>query len=594
MEDLIDFDPAPPLLPSRPPCFPPNSDHRIIHGQTIKATKTDRYLLNNLITQYSKSNLLSYSLRVFHQIPSPNVVSWTALISAYTNTVQSLQHFISMLRHPTMPNQRTLASLFKTCASLHCFSFGLGLHCLSVKLSLYEEPFTGSSLINFYSRCRLPGDALKVFDEMPQRDEFCYSATIVGLAQNSRCIDALSIFADMRCSDVRSTDCSTSGALRAAAELAALEQCKLIHAHAVVTGFDSNVVVCSALIDGYSKAGVVQDARKIFNDNFPYMNIICWNAMMAGYAQQGDHNSTLGLLKLMGAQGFVPDEYSFLAILTSLCNAGMFLQTKQWLTRMKMDHGLEPSLEHYTCLVGAVGRGGQLDDAERIALTMPFKPDAAVWRALLSACAYHGAADKAWSIARRLLELDPQDDSAYVIVANVLSAAGRWDDVAEVRKMMRDRRVRKKGGRSWVEVQGKVHVFVAGDRKHERSVEIYKKLGELMEEIEKLGYVPSWDEMLHNVGKVEKKEALWYHSEKLAVAFGVLSESAPMLKPLRIVKNLRICKDCHEAFKYMTRVLEREIIVRDPNKKLIFSHNNSLRECLIKLNVAETAQGTSH
>ncbi|KAI4357427.1 hypothetical protein L6164_001375 [Bauhinia variegata] len=566
MEDLIDLHPPPPQQPARPSCLPTNSDHRIIHAQIIKATKTDRYLLNNLITHYSKSNLLSYSLRVFNQIPSPNVVSWTALISAYSNTFQSLQHFISMLRHPTLPNQRTLTSLFKTCASLPCFSFGLGLHCLSVKLSLYEEPFTGSALINFYSKCRLPNDARKVFDEMPQRDEVCYSATIVGLAQNSRCIDALSIFADMRCSGIGSTDCSISGALRAAAELAVLEQCKLIHAHAVVTGFDSNVVVGSALIDGYNKAGIIQDARQIFDDIIPYMNIIGWNAMMAGYAQQGDHNSTLELFNLMGARGFVPDEYSFLAILTSLCNAGLFLETDQWLTRMKMDYGLEPTLEHYTCLVGAMGRAGQLDNAERIALTMPFKPDEAVWRSLLSSCAYHGAADKAWSMGRRLLELKPQDDSAYVIVANVLSAAGRWDDVAEVRKMMKNQRVKKKGGRSWVEVQGKVHVFVAGEWKHERSVEIYKKLAELMEEIEILGYVPVWGEMLHNVAEENKKEALWYHSEKLAVAFGVLSESIPTKKPLRIVKNLRICKDCHETFKYMTRVLEREIIVRDMNR----------------------------
>lgn len=405
-----------------------------------------------------------------------------------------------------------------------------------------------------------------VFDEIPERDEVCYSAIIVGLAQNSRSIDALSMFVDMKACNVASTMYSVSGALRAAAEVAALEQCRIIHAHAVVTGFDMNVIVGSALVDGYGKAGFVLDARQVFDENLLGMNIVGWNALMSGYAQQGDKNSTLELFNSMEARGFVPDEYSFLAVLMSFCNANLAVETEQWLTRMKVDYGLEPGLEHYTCLVGALGRAGRLQEAERLAMTMPFVPDAAVWRALLSSCAYHGEADMAWAMARRLLELNPHDDSAYVIAANVLSAAGRWDEVAEVRKLMKDRRVKKEGGRSWIEVQGEVHVFLAGDRRHERTEEIYEKLAELIKEIEKLGYVPVWKEMLHEVGEGEKREALWYHSEKLAVAFGVVSGAAPPGKALRIVKNLRICRDCHEAFKYMSRVLEREIIVRDVNR----------------------------
>ncbi|XP_057422355.1 pentatricopeptide repeat-containing protein At4g33170-like [Lotus japonicus] len=543
-----------------------NDDPRATHARAITSTTADTATFNNLITRYSKSNHPSYAVAVFHQIPRPNVASWTSLISAHSNTLLSLRYFISMLRHPAFPNHRTLASLFRTCTFLSSLSFGLSLHSLSLKLALSHDPFPASALVAFYSKFRLPHHARRVFDEISHRDNVCYSAIIVALAQNSQHLDALLVFADMRDGGFTSTVHSVSGGLRAAAQLAALEQCRMIHAHAVVAGLDSNAVVGTALVDGYGKAGLVNDARRVFEDDLMCMNLVGWNAMMSGYAQQGDHQSTLELFDSMGSRGLVPDEYSFLAILTSLCNAGMFLQVDQWLSTMKVDHGLEPTLEHYTCLVGAVARAGQLERAERIALTMPFEPDAAVWRALLSACAYHGAADKAWSVARRVLELEPHDDSAYAIVANVLSAAGRWDEVAELRKAMKDGKVKKKGGRSWIEVQGKVHVFVAGDWKHERSVEIYEKLAELMGDIEKLGYVPVWDEILHNVGEEKRKDALWHHSEKLAVAFGVLCESLPSRKPLRIVKNLRICKDCHEAFKYMTRVLEREIIVRDVNR----------------------------
>ncbi|RVX12896.1 putative pentatricopeptide repeat-containing protein [Vitis vinifera] len=499
----------------------PNSNPRLIHAQAIKSAITDRSFYNSLITLYSKSNLLSKAVRIFHHhIPSPNVVSWTALISAYASTSFALLHFISMLRHPTLPNQRTLASLLKTCASLPSLSFGLQLHSLSLKLSLSAQPFVGSALVNFYSKCRLPLEACRVFDEITQRDEVCFAALIVGLAQNAWPVDGTSGVGEMKACNVGSTMYSVSGALR-------------LHQSCGV--------------------GAI-------------LNEVAWNAMMAGYAQQGDQRSVVELFNSMEARGLVPDEYSFLAILTSLYNAGLVGEAEWWLTRMKVDYGLEPGLEHYTCLVGAMGRAGQLEDAERVAMTMPFEPDAAVWRALLSSCAMHGAADMAWAMGRRLMQLDPQDDSAYVIVANVLATNGRWDEVAEVRKMMKDRMVKKEGGRSWIEVRGKVHVFLAGDRRHERSHEIYAKLVELMEKIEELGYSPVLKEMLHEVEEGVKKETLWYHSEKLAVAFGVVSDAAPPGKALRIVKNLRICKDCHEAFKYISCVVEREIIVRDVNR----------------------------
>lgn len=542
------------------------SDPRATHARVIKSLTTDIALFNNLLTQYFNSKLPRYALSLFIQIPSPNVVTWTSLITAHCYTIHSLHHFLSMLRNSILPVHRTVAMLFTTCGSLQTLSFGLSLHSLSLKLSLCNHPFTVSSLVSFYSKCKLPNDAFKVFDESPDRDNVSYSAIVNAFAHNFCFSDALLMFGKMRCDGFDSTVHSVSGSLRAAAKLAALEQCRIIHAHAVVIGMDSNVVVSTALVDGYGKTGVVDDARRVFEDNLDWMNLVGWNAMMGGYAQQGDFQSVLKLFDSMEGRGFVPDEYSFLAILTSLYNAGMFMHIDVWMNRMKVNYGLKPTLEHYTCLVSGMARDGKLESAERIALTMPFQPDAAVWRALLSACAYHGAVDKAQVMARRVLELEPNDDSAFVIVANMLSAAGRWNDVAELRKMMKDKKVKKKGGRSWIEVQGKVHVFMAGDWRHERSVEIYQKLAELMEDIEKLGYVPIWDESLHNVGEEKRKEALWYHSEKLAVAFGLLCGSVPPGKPLRVVKNLRICKDCHEVFKYMTRVLEREIIVRDANR----------------------------
>ncbi|XAR48318.1 hypothetical protein NMG60_11031089 [Bertholletia excelsa] len=545
---------------------PPATDPRPVHAQAIKNSNTDRYVFNNLITLYSKSSFLSYARHLFHQIPSPNVVSWTALISAHSNSFLCLHHFVSMLRYPTLPNQRTLACLLKSCASLPSISFGLQLHSLSLKLSLSTQPYAASAFVQFYSKALLPDDARKLFDEIPQRDEVCYASIIVGLAQNSRSVDALSYFANMRTCDVGSTMHSVSGALRAVAELAALEQCRVIHAHAAVTGLDLGPIVRTALVDAYGKCGLLVDARWVFDELLTDMNIIGWNSIMSSYAQQGDHASVMELFGLMEARGLMPDEYSFLAILSAFSNAGLVSETEQWLERMNLVYCLEPSLEHYTCLVSAMGRAGHLEAAEKIAMTMPFEPDAAVWRSLLSSCAQHGNADMAWTMAKRLLKFDPHDDSAYVIVANVFAGVSRWDEVKEIRKMMKERSVRKEGGMSWIEVRGKVHAFLAGDRRHEQTEEIQAKLVELMEEIEKLGYVPCSEEVLHEVGESEKRVALMQHSEKLAVAFALVSGVTPPGKPLRIVKNLRICKDCHEAFKYISTVAQREIIVRDNNR----------------------------
>ncbi|KAK6122916.1 hypothetical protein DH2020_043340 [Rehmannia glutinosa] len=550
----------------------PKTDPRCVHTQAItkgiNPSPQNRAFFNNLITLYSNHNLNSSALQLFHSIPCPNTVTWTSIISAFANSPTAIRLFLSMLRHPRqcLPNARTFATLLKTCASLSDNSLGPQLQSLSFKLSLHQNPFVGSAFVSLYCKTRDLDAARKVFDEMSDRDEVCFSAIINGLAQNKRPVDALRYFVEMKRQNVISTFYSISGALCAASRAAMLDQCMIIHGHAVVTGLDLDIYVGTALIDGYGKCGVVEEAVRVFNELEMELNVAGWNAMMAAYALLGRKENVVELFRSMESRGMKADEYSFLAILTAFYNAGMVIETEMWLNKMKMQYKLEPRIEHYTCLVGAMGKVGKLDEAEKVALTMPYEPDAAVWRVLLSSCANNKNPDVAWRMTEKLLEIDPNDDSAYVILANVFASASMWDEVKKVWKMMRDKRVRKEVGRSWIEVRGDLHVFFAGDRRHARKDEIFAKLTELMAEIEKLGYVPNSDEMLHELEEKEKRELLWYHSEKLAVAFGLLSGVTPPGKPLRIAKNLRICKDCHQAFKYISIVAEREIIVRDVHR----------------------------
>ncbi|PWZ46201.1 Pentatricopeptide repeat-containing protein [Zea mays] len=360
----------------------------------------------------------------------------------------------------------------------------------------------------------------------------------------------------MRVNAVDSTMYALSGALRAAAGLAVLEQTCGIHAHAVVVGLDGNVCVGTALVDAYGKAGGVDDAARVFKGLGADRNLITWNTVLSAHAQQGDVQAVIGLFNQMMELGFAPDGLTFLAVLTACSNAGAATEAEFWLETMQSKYSVKPGLEHYTCVVGAMARMGRLEDAESVACTMPCKPDAAVWRTLLMGCVVHRKVDLAESMGQRLLEINPKDDSAYVLLANVYSAAGKKNEEAEAWTAMRDHGVRKEGGRSWIEVRGLVHVFVANERRHEQLLEIYDKLTELILEVEKLGYK-------------ETDEGFGHHSERLALAYGLISGAAPSGKVLRIVKNLRICAHCHEFFKYASMVIDRVIVVRDVNRPFI-------------------------
>ncbi|EPS65402.1 hypothetical protein M569_09375 [Genlisea aurea] len=545
---------------------PAGDDPRRIHSDAIirgvSPTPRNIDFFNKLITLYSAADLQSSSLRLFLSIPCPNAVTFTSIISAFSESPPAaVSLFRSMLRHPRrpLPNPRTFAVLLKTCAAAAAAAIAVGpqLHSLSLKLASYDNPFVGSALVSLYCKTPDADSARQVFDEMSGPDGFCYAAVINGLARNDRPLDALGYFSEMRNRDVGSSFHSVSGALRAASTAAMLDQCTVIHGHAAVIGMDSETHVGTALIDAYGKCGLVDDARKLFHqlEDSDHDNLAAWNSIMAAYAQQGDHQTATELFTSMETRKLNPDPYTFLAILTALCNASMAAETQTWLEAMKSQYAMEPHIQHYTCLVAALARSGRSEEAENLVLSMPHEPDAAVWRTLLSA--EDKNPERALRISEKLLEINPNDDSAYVILANALSRAGRTEEVRRVRKAMRETGVRKDVGRSWIEVRGTVHAFFSGDARHPRNGEIRGKVAELRA---KVGEESSTGEDDDGGGTV------WEHSERLAVAFGLLEGVTPAGKVVRVVKNLRMCGDCHVVFQCISRVEEREILVRDAHR----------------------------
>ncbi|KAF8688069.1 hypothetical protein HU200_042436 [Digitaria exilis] len=526
-------------------------DPAALHAVLVKTASSSRAAYSLLLSRYPPS----LSLPLLSRLPfRPTAASLTSSLSSVSSSSPSSA--LSLLRSvlgvsPAFLDDGPLSSLLRSMPP----SLAAPLHALAFKLALSSSPYSASCLITLYSRSRSATAARNLFDEIPvpNRDPVCYSSAIVGLAQNGKYEESLSVFAGMRSNGVDSTMYALSGALRAAAGLAALEQTCGIHAHAVVAGLDGNVAVGTALVDAYGKAGVVDEAAKVFEGLGDDRNLITWNAVLSAHAQQGDMQAAVGLFNQMIELGFTPDALTFLAVLTACSNAGAAAEAEFWLEAMQSKYNMKPGLEHYTCVVGAMARAGRLEDAESVACTMPCKPDAAVWRTLLIASVVHRKVDMAESMGKRLLDINPKDDSTYVMLANVYSAAGKKDEEAVAWIAMRDYGVRKEGGRSWIEVRGQVHVFVANERRHEQLPEIYDKLNELIQEVGKLGYK-------------EADEALWHHSERLALAYGLISGAVPSGKVLRIVKNLRICARCHEFFKYASMVIDRVIVIRDVNR----------------------------
>ncbi|CAN1753594.1 Pentatricopeptide repeat-containing protein At3g49170, chloroplastic [Linum perenne] len=254
--------------------------------------------------------------------------------------------------------------------------------------------------------------------------------------------------------------------------------------------------------------------------------------------------------------GVKPNDVTYIAVLSACSHAGLVSEGWEHFESMKSKHRIIPRMEHYACMVDLLGRSGRLTEALDFINSMPFKPDPLVLRTFLGACQVHGNTNLGRLAADMILDQDPDDPAAY---------SGQWEEVAEIRKQMKQRNLAKEAGCSWIETDNVVHKFHVGDTTHRRAFDIFEELKQLGEEIKELGYVPQTEFVLHDVGEEQKEMYLLQHSERIAVAFGFISSSGSS-KPVRVFKNLRICGDCHTAFKYFSMVRDREIMVRDSNR----------------------------
>ncbi|CAF2344433.1 unnamed protein product [Brassica napus] len=545
---------------------------------------------NVMVAGYSEVGRFDDVVRLFEEMREEkikmDVVTWSAAISGYAQRglgYEALGVFRQMLSSGVKPNEVTLISVLSGCASVGSLMHGKEIHCYAIKHPIDlcrivhgDDNMVINQLIDMYAKCKEVDTARAMFDSVSpiDRDVVTWTVMIGGYSQHGDANKALKLFTEMF-EQTRPNAFTISCALVACASLAALRVGKQIHAYALRNQKDAvPLFVSNCLIDMYAKCGDIGKGRFVF-DSMTERNEVTWTSLMTGYGMHGYGEEALGIFDEMWKMGFKLDGVTLLVVLYACSHSGMIDEGMEYFNSMETDFGVTPGPEHYACMVDLLGRAGRLDAALRLIEEMPMDPPPVVWVALLSCCRIHRKVELGEYAAKKITELASNNDGSYTLLSNIYASTGRWKDVARVRSLMRHKGVKKIPGCSWVEGVKGTTTFFVGDKTHPRANEIYQVLSDHMQRIKDIGYVPEKDFALHDVDDEEKGDLLLDHSEKLALAYGILTTSQGAA--IRITKNLRVCGDCHTAFTYISRIIDHEIILRDSSR---FHHfKNGMCSC---------------
>ncbi|XP_026426396.1 putative pentatricopeptide repeat-containing protein At3g25970 [Papaver somniferum] len=460
-----------------------------IHAKMIKCGRLiDTAAHNATITSYSECGSIEDSRKVFEDEDGiRDLVTWNSMLAAYVvHDYKSLavELFIEMQRHGIEQDMYTYSSILSACFGLKHHKEGKSLHGLAIKRGLDQAVPVCNSLIAMYLKSSNTSmeDAIKCFDSMEFKDNVSWNSILTGFSQNGLSEDSLKFFGWMRSRPLPVDQFAFSAVIRSCSDLATLQLGQQIHVLVLKSGFESDDFVSSSLIFMYSKCGVVEDARKSF-DATPRCSTITWNSIIFGYAQHGQGNIALDLFLEMNEKNVKPDHITFVAVLTACSHIGLVEKGLTYLNNMEPKYGIRPRMEHFACGVDLLGRAGHVREAKKLIESMPFEADATVLKTLLGACRLHGDLELATEIAKRLLILEPDEHCTYVLLSSMYGHLGSWEEKASIKRLMKERMVKKVPGWSWIEVKNEVHSFNAEDRSHPQHEEVYQRLEELMEEI---------------------------------------------------------------------------------------------------------------
>lgn len=539
---------------------------KAVHGYAMRAGFDSIVNVSTaLVDMYAKCGRVETSRLVFDGMKSRNVVSWNSMIAAYVeggNPEEAMRIFQKMLDQGVEPTNVTIMEALHACADLGDLERGIFVHKLLDQLKLGTDVSMTNSLISMYSKCKKVDIAADIFSKLQGKTLVSWNAMILGYAQNGRVNEALNYFCKMRSKNIKPDSFAMVSVIPALAELSVIRHAKWIHALVIRSCFEKNVFVMTALIDMYAKCGAVGTARALF-DMMNERHVTTWNVMIDGYGTHGLGKAAVELFNKMLEGPTKPNDITFLCAISACSHSGLVEEGIHYFTSLKKDYGIEPVMDHYGAMVDLLGRAGRLNEAWDFIQKMPIEPGITVFGAMLGACKIHKNVELGEKAANRLFELDPDEGGYHVLLANIYAAASLWDKLAKVRTIMEKKGLQKTPGCSLVELKNEVHSFYSGSTKHPQSKRIYTFLETLIDEIKAAGYVPDTNS-IHDVEDYVQENLLSSHSEKLAIAFGLLNSSPG--STIHIRKNLRVCGDCHNATKYISLVTGCEIIVRDMHR----------------------------
>ncbi|CAN8254906.1 unnamed protein product [Cochlearia groenlandica] len=516
----------------------------------------------------------TYTRRVFSQRTNPSVSHCNTMIRAFSFSETPREGFriFRSLRRKSSLFANPLSSSFalKCCVKSGDLIGGLQIHGKILSDGFVSDSLLMTTLMDLYSTCELSDDACKVFDEIPHRDTVSWNVLITCFLRNKRTRDVLGLFDKMTNSEIDGCGNKPDGvtcllALQACASLGALDFGKQVHGFIDENGLGGALNLGNTLVSMYSRCGAMDKAYEVFK-GMRERNVVSWTAMISGLAMNGFGREAIKAFNEMLELGVSPEEHTLTGLLSACSHSGLVDEGMMFFDRLKSgEFGIKPNLHHYGCVVDLLGRARLLDKACNVIKSMEMKPDSTIWRTLLGACRVQGNAELGEKVISHLIELKAEEAGDYVLLLNTYSSVRKWDKVTELRSLMKEKRIHTKPGCSAIEMRGTVHEFIVDDASHPRKEEIYETLAEINQQLKIAGYVAEIASELHNIDSEEEKGyALTYHSEKLAIAFGILA--TPPVTTIRVTKNLRTCVDCHNFAKFVSDVYDRVVIVRDRSR----------------------------
>ncbi|XP_010461019.1 PREDICTED: pentatricopeptide repeat-containing protein At1g31920 [Camelina sativa] len=516
-------------------------------------------------------NSMNYAASIFRGLDDPCTFDFNTMIRGYVNETcfeEALCVYSEMIERGIEPDHFTYPFLLKACTRLKSIREGKQIHGHVFKLGLEDDVFVQNSLISMYGRCGEMELSSAVFEKLEFKTAASWSSMVSARAAMGMWSECLMLFREMcRETELKAEESIMVSALSACANTGALNLGRSIHGFLLRNISKLNIAVQTSLVDMYVKCGCLDKGLHIFK-KMESRNSLTYSAMISGLALHGEGEAALRMFSEMIQEGLESDHVVYVSVLNACSHSGLVKEGRRVFKEMLKEGKVEPTAEHYGCLVDLLGRAGLLEEALETIQSMPIEENDVVWRSFLSSCRVHQNVELGQIAARELLKLGSHNTGDYLLISNMYSQARMWDDVARARTEIATKGLKQTPGFSIVEVKGKTHRFVSQDRSHPRCKEIYKMLNQMEWQLKFEGYSPDLTQILLNVDEEEKRERLKGHSQKVAIAFALLY--TPPGSIIKIARNLRMCSDCHTYTKKISIIYEREIIVRDRNRFHLF------------------------